>query len=182
MTYKWWVKAHPYELVLIVMWVHLFPSRTQKLSTWQSKPTRMDGLWPIIYMSKRFRSNSIRIIAPWNKIVNSFFRCRSLLSRLCALKTEHCSYFAITRVWQHWACFRSSFRLISISQLNMLPHLHLWPINVIVYDVPQWRSYLRGSFTLRCLQRLSRPHVATQPCPWQNNWYTRGASIPVLSY
>ena len=25
--------SHPYELVLIVMWVHLFPSRTQKLST-----------------------------------------------------------------------------------------------------------------------------------------------------
>ena len=86
------------------------------------------------------------------------------------------------RVWQHWACFRSSFRLISISQLNTLLRLHLWPINDIVYVEPQWRSYLRGSFTLRCLQRLSRPHVATQPCPWQNNWYTRGASIPVLSY
>ena len=83
---------------------------------------------------------------------------------------------------QHWACFRSSFRLISISQLNVLPHLHPWPINDIVYVEPQWRSYLRESFTLRCLQRLSRPHVATQPCPWQNNWYTRGASIPVLSY
>ena len=76
----------------------------------------------------------------------------------------------------------SSFRLISISQLNASQHLHLWPINDIVYVEPQWRSYLRGSFTLRCLQRLSRPHVATQPCPWQNNWYTRGASIPVLSY
>ena len=83
---------------------------------------------------------------------------------------------------QHWACFRSSFRLISISQLNTLLHLHLWPINDIVYVEPQWRSYLRGSFTLRCLQRLSRPYVATQPCPWQNNWYTRGMSIPVLSY
>ena len=101
---------------------------------------------------------------------------------VCTLKTEHCILSAITRVWQHWACFRSSFRLISISQLNMLPHLHLWPINDIVYVEPQWRSYLRGSFTLRCLQRLSRPYVATQPCPWQNNWYTRGTSNPVLSY
>ena len=44
------------------------------------------------------------------------------------------------------------------------------------------RSYLRGSFTLRCLQRLSRPDVATQLCPWQDNWCTRGLSIPVLSY
>jgi len=33
LTYKRWAKAHPYEFVLIVMWVHLFPSRTQKLST-----------------------------------------------------------------------------------------------------------------------------------------------------
>ena len=27
------VKSHPNEFALIVMWVHLFPSRTQKLST-----------------------------------------------------------------------------------------------------------------------------------------------------
>ena len=27
------VKSHPKKFVLIVMWVHLFPSRTQKLST-----------------------------------------------------------------------------------------------------------------------------------------------------
>ena len=39
-----------------------------------------------------------------------------------------------------------------------------------------------GGFTLRCLQHLSRPHIATQRCSWRNNWYTRGASIPVLSY
>ena len=41
---------------------------------------------------------------------------------------------------------------------------------------------LQGGFTLRCLQRLSRPHFASQLCPWQNNCFTRGASIPVLSY
>ena len=33
LTYKRWAIAHPYEFVLIVKWVHLFPSRTQKLST-----------------------------------------------------------------------------------------------------------------------------------------------------
>ena len=43
-------------------------------------------------------------------------------------------------------------------------------------------SYLEASFTLRCFQRLSRPYLATQLCPWQNNWCTRGTSIPVLSY
>ena len=81
---------------------------------------------------------------------------------------------------------RSSPRLISISQLHTLRCFHLWPINVIVYDEPysikDERSYLRGSFTLRCLQRLSRPDVATQLCPWQDNWCTSGQSIPVLSY
>ena len=96
------------------------------------------------------------------------------------LKTEHCA-FAILRKLTEPALW-SSFRLISISQLHALLHFHLWPIYDIVYVEPQWRSYLRGSFTLRCLQRLSRPYVATQPCPWQNNWYTRGMSIPVLSY
>ena len=43
-------------------------------------------------------------------------------------------------------------------------------------------SLLQGGFTLRCLQRLSLPHFASQLCPWQNNCCTRGASIPVLSY
>ena len=37
-------------------------------------------------------------------------------------------------------------------------------------------------FPLRCIQRLSRPHLATQRCFWRNNWYTRGMFIPVLSY
>ena len=81
---------------------------------------------------------------------------------------------------------RSSPRQISIGQLHTLPCFHLRPINVIVYDVPYLikseRSNLRGSFTLRCLQRLSRPDIATQLCRWHDNWCTRGQSIPVLSY
>ena len=43
-------------------------------------------------------------------------------------------------------------------------------------------SILQGGFTLRCLQRLSRPHFASQLCRWHDNCCTRGASIPVLSY
>ena len=43
-------------------------------------------------------------------------------------------------------------------------------------------SLLQGGFTLRCLQRLSRPHFASQLCHWHDNCCTRGASIPVLSY
>jgi len=37
-------------------------------------------------------------------------------------------------------------------------------------------------FTLRCFQRFSLPHVATEHYPWRDNSYTRGASNPVLSY
>ena len=43
-------------------------------------------------------------------------------------------------------------------------------------------SHLEGGFTLRCLQRLSLPNLATRPCRWYNNRSTRGSSIPVLSY
>ena len=81
---------------------------------------------------------------------------------------------------------RSSPRAISTGQLHTLLHFHLRPINQVVflgpYLIKSERSHLRGSFTLRCFQRLSRPYVATQLCPWQDNWCTRGMSIPVLSY
>jgi len=43
-------------------------------------------------------------------------------------------------------------------------------------------AHLEAGFPLRCIQRLSIPHVATQLCRWRDNWCTRGASIPVLSY
>ncbi len=44
------------------------------------------------------------------------------------------------------------------------------------------RPGFEGGFPLRCFQRLSRPHIATRRCGWRHNRYTRGASIPVLSY
>ena len=82
--------------------------------------------------------------------------------------------------------YRSNPRPISNSQLHTLLHFHLRPIYDIVSIVPysskDERSYLRESFTLRCFQRLSRPHLATLLCRWHDNRCTRGASIPVLSY
>ena len=55
--------------------------------------------------------------------------------------------------------------------------------------VSQGSSYLRTGnlllevgFTLRCLQRLSTPHFASQLCRWHDNCCTRDASTPVLSY
>src|SRR6056297_1089962 len=69
----------------------------------------------------------------------------------------------------------------------MLPCLHLWPINLVVSEGPSsnlcyGKSYLGRGFPLRCFQRLSLPNIATQPCRWRDNWYTRGSSTPVLSY
>jgi hypothetical protein len=74
------------------------------------------------------------------------------------------------------------YRAIRTARLRGLPHFHLRPIDVMVYHGPRGRPRLEGGFLLRCLQQLSRPHLATQRCSWRNNWYTRGTSIPVLSY
>src|SRR5687768_1896743 len=49
-------------------------------------------------------------------------------------------------------------------------------------QLPGGKPHLETCFPLRCIQRLSLPNVANQPCSWQNNWHTRGSSIPVLSY
>ncbi len=73
-------------------------------------------------------------------------------------------------------------RAISTSQLNASPRLHIWPINVVVFHGSQGRTRFKGGFPLRCLQRLSRPYIATLHCGWRHNSSTRGTSIPVLSY
>jgi hypothetical protein len=73
-------------------------------------------------------------------------------------------------------------RAISTSQLNASPRLHLWPIDVVVFHGSQGRTRFKGGFPLRCLQRLSRPYIATLHCGGRHNSSTRGTSIPVLSY
>src|SRR3954447_15822172 len=73
-------------------------------------------------------------------------------------------------------------RAISTGKLNALPRLHTRPINVVVYHGSQGRPRFEVGFSLRCLRRLSRPHIATLHCRWRDNSSTRGASIPVLSY
>ena len=73
-------------------------------------------------------------------------------------------------------------RAISTGQLNALLRVHIQPIDVVVFHGSQGSSRLEVGFPLRCLQRLSRPHIATLHCGWRHNRSTRGASIPVLSY
>jgi len=63
-----------------------------------------------------------------------------------------------------------------------LLRFHTRPIDVVVYHGSSGRPGFEVGFPLRCLQRLSRPHIATRRCRWRDNRCTRGASIPVLSY
>ena len=73
-------------------------------------------------------------------------------------------------------------RTISTGKLNGLPHLHTRPINVVVFHGSQGNSRFEVGFPLRCIQRLSRPYIATLHCGWRHNRSTRGTSTPVLSY
>ena len=66
--------------------------------------------------------------------------------------------------------FRSSLRSISDSQLNTLRCLHPCPIYLVLfkgsYVLMHGISHLGVGFTLRCLQRLSRPDKATRRWIW----------------
>ena len=70
---------------------------------------------------------------------------------------------------------------ISTARLNLSQDLHLQPINLVIFQ-ESMKSNLGPGFVLRCFQHLSNPNVATQQCPWWDNWYTRGSSFSVLSY
>ena len=62
--------------------------------------------------------------------------------------------------------FWSSPHPISNSQLHTLLYFHLWPIYLVLFKGSyscDGISHLEGGFTLRCLQRLSRPGLATLP-------------------
>lgn len=73
-------------------------------------------------------------------------------------------------------------RAISTGKLNPLLGLHTRPINVVVFHGSRGRTRFEVGFPLRCLQRLSRPYIATLHCGWRHNRSTRGTSTPVLSY
>ena len=88
-----------------------------------------------------------------------------------------------SRVVRTWITGAIKFdRAISTGKLNASPRLHTRPINVVVFHGSQGSSRFKVGFPLRCLQRLSRPYVATLHCGWRHNSSTRGTFIPVLSY
>ena len=81
---------------------------------------------------------------------------------------------------------RSSPRPISIDNLT---HHCVYSVNLSTLSSSRGLTglchgilFLMGGFTLRCFQRLSRPHFASLLCRWHDNSCTRGASTPVLSY
>ena len=55
-------------------------------------------------------------------------------------------------------------RAISTGKLNPLLGLHTRPINVVVFHGSQGISRFEVGFPLRCIQRLSRPYIATLHC------------------
>jgi hypothetical protein len=73
-------------------------------------------------------------------------------------------------------------RAISTGKLRALPRLHTRPINVVVFHGSSGRNRFEAGFPLRCLQRLSIPHIATLHCGWRHNRSTRDVFTPVLSY
>ena len=111
-----------------------------------------------------------------------FSRLTSVLFRVCTLFLVYA--FCLYRQGMSLAVTGSNqaYRAISTSQLNALLHLHLWPIDVVVFHGSQGRSCFEGGFPLRCLQRLSCPNIATQHYRWHDNWSTSGSFTPVLSY
>ena len=85
-----------------------------------------------------------------------------------------------------FAFLRSSPRPISIDKLS---HHCVYTVNLSTLSSARGLTslccgilFLEGGFTLRCLQRLSRPYFASLLCRWHDNSCTRGTSIPVLSY
>jgi hypothetical protein len=98
-----------------------------------------------------------------------------------------CSFSAPEGPWGPREQVNAVKRLaVSTGRLNTLLCVHLRPIDLVVFQEPSptrgGRPHLGGGFTLRCLQRLSVPYVATLRCGWRHNRNTRGTSLPILSY
>ncbi len=142
-------------------------------------------------LSFRVRNGTGRF--PCAMTTETFFGCLSLpcgwggLQRVCWFRYRIVDASVCRLCVTCFVGCVTSPRPISTSQLHTLLCFHVWPINPMVcrgpYPLDGGESpHLEACFPLRCFQRLSFPNVANQPCPWQDNWHTRGWSVPVLSY
>ncbi len=73
-------------------------------------------------------------------------------------------------------------RAISTGKLHALLRFHTRPIDVVVFHGSSGRTGFEAGFPLRCLQRLSIPHIATLHRRWRDDRSTRDVFTPVLSY
>ena len=106
------------------------------------------------------------------------------LSSLCLPVVHRSSDFPAPQLL-HWLSDQALGRLVSPSFTRYrasTDDLSTWSSPRGLTRFRDGNSLLWVGFTLRCLQRLSSPHFASQLCRWHDNCCTRGASIPVLSY
>ena len=105
------------------------------------------------------------------------FFLSSFLRSLCSERSAGCRFASALRV----RGIKPIERLVPVSCAACTastPGLSTWWSTTALMG----RTGFEVGFPLRCFQRLSRPHIATRRCRWRDNRYTRGASIPVLSY
>ena len=100
-----------------------------------------------------------------------------------SLATDHCPL--ATAIESRINAVKRS--AVSTGQLRRLLTLHIRPIDLVVFQEPS-RHKAAGDLVWRGVSRLDAFSVypgrtlATQRCPERDNWNTRGASLPVLSY
>ena len=117
------------------------------------------------------------------------WRAGRLASKTCFLSVDACALSVDPGFHRDKGSVRpcawarsEAYRAISTGQLHVLPRFHTQPIDVVVFHGSQGIPCFEGGFPLRCLQRLSRPYLATLLCHWRDNRSTRDMSTPVLSY
>ena len=127
-------------------------------------------------LASRFLCGALRIAHPQNLIP---LRFRAFIEFRLAPS-------AFASFAPHSLFLRSSPRPISIDKLS---HHCVYTVNLSTLSSARGLTslccgilFLEGGFTLRCLQRLSRPYFASLLCRWHDNSCTRGTSIPILSY
>ena len=120
---------------------------------------------------RKWLSHFLRKRSPRIRVFDASSRCICFANGLARKQVAPSAsalapLFLLVRFLRFW----SSLRSISDSQLHTLLCLHLCPIYLVLckgsYVLIDGISHLEGGFTLRCLQRLSRPDLATRRCLW----------------
>ena len=155
----------------------------------QKKKDTESGRWPTLALRLPLALTGLTAVfemgtgGPLSQKAPRFYvllRRRNVMKRIRIYETVFV-FFCGTKE-KHNFVFSQCFRSISTPRLQILLSVHLVPINVLVSDRSQLKGNLWNDFALRCFQRLSVPNLDTRLCPWQDNRYTRGSCIPVLSY